>query len=611
MKKRIFSLALVFLLAVSYLTVLSSADTSLETENSVITSELLSVMASATAAEKIPVSIWTTEIDTDIVEEIALAKTGYNKESIRALVEEGKGDTVTLDDVNNYIAAERRIYAQLQTQANQAFVNDYAFLKTAAAAENAYVCSYAPMIVVSLTKSQIETLAKDSTVNMMYYSPRTEYVEQMAVSLPLINANYTRDTLNYTGSGVKVGIVERGIPSTIDTPLNTVIVDYYPDDAEYSEHAQAVAEIIASNKAPLRGIAPDVDMYCAQAFDDIEFIQGIEWLITKGVSVINISGALDATGYYGEYDKWVDHIAHNHSVHVVIAAGNETVNSSGGVVTSPGLAYNAITVGAINDGGTATNLSDDVLYSYSSYIERSAVINGVTTKAANKPDVVASGFALMTSSFPDGQFEPGRMVSGTSFAAPHVTGVVAQLIDQYPSLAVLQDLMKAMLTAAVSHDELSYTPYQTTLFEKYGAGLVDARACSEISYRGTFVSSSFTSAQSNYTKTYTFTATNSDNKIRVSLAWLKSVWFSTSDHTNSTTPGTDASLANLDLIIIRPNGLELPMCQYENYDLNTNLVVIEFDPEVYGYGTYTVKIKIHDSTGAPTYFGLAWWADRN
>ena len=70
-------------------------------------------------------------------------------------------------------------------------------------------------------------------------------------------------------------------------------------------------------------------------------------------------------------------------------------------------------------------------------------------------------------------------------------------------------------------------------------------------------------------------------------------------------------MANLDLIIIRPNGTELPMCQYENYDLNTNLVIIEFDPEVYGYGTYTVKVKIHDSTGKATYFGLAWWADRN
>lgn len=611
MKKRIISFIIVCLLSLSCLTVLSSADAQLSNANDVITPELREVMNASKAADKIPVSIWTDEIDAAEVEELALKKTGFNKASIRALVEQGKGDTVTLDDVNEYIAVERKLYAEKQQSANKKFAEKYTFLNEAKTQKDAYVCSYAPMIVVSLTKSQIETLAKDSVVNTMYYSPRTEYVEQMAVSLPLINANYTRDTLRYTGSGVKVGIVERGIPSTIDIPLNTVIVDYYPDDAEYSEHAQAVAEIIASNKAPLRGIAPDVDMYCAQVFDDIEFIQGVEWLITKGVSVINISGALDTTGYYGEYDRWADHIAHNHSVHLVIAAGNETDNSSGGVVTSPGLAYNAITVGAINDGGTATNLSDDVLCTFSSYIERSAVINGVITKAANKPDVVASGLALFTSSFPDGQFEPERMVSGTSFSAPHVTGVVAQLIQQYPSLAVLQDLMKAMLTAAISHDYISYTPYQTSLFEKYGAGLVDAKACSEISYRGTFVSSTFTAAQSNYTKTYTFNATTSDNKIRVSLAWLKSVWFSGSDHLSNTTPGTNAPLANLDLIIVRPNGTELPMCQYENYDLNTNLVIIEFDPEVYGYGTYTVKVKIHDSTGKATYFGLAWWANRN
>ena len=29
------------------------------------------------------------------------------------------------------------------------------------------------------------------------------------------------------------------------------------------------------------------------------------------------------------------------------------------------------------------------------------------------------------------------------------------------------------------------------------------------------------------------------------------------------------------------------------------------------YGTYTVKIKIHDSTGKATYFRLDLWADRN
>ena len=607
MKKRIISFIIVCLLSLSCLTVLSSADAQLSNANDVITPELREVMNASKAADKIPVSIWTDEIDAAEVEELALKKTGFNKASIRALVEQGKGDTVTLDDVNEYIAVERKLYAEKQQSANQKFAGKYTFLTEAKSKEDAYVCSYAPMIVVSLTKSQIETLAKDFEVNTMYYSPKAEVQDEMDVSLPTIKADYTRDTSEYDGTGIKIGMVEGGVPR------NNMQLSYFNSlgqprifthelntTNDQTEHATVVAEIMISDSSDYPGIVPNAELHSV-GLSKVGFYPAVEWLLQSGAHVINMSAGLTTTGEYSASDKWVDHIAHNHSVHFVKSAGN-----SGDKVSSPGLAYNAITVGAINDGNT-TEWDNDVAYTDTAFNE--VISSGITP--ANKPDVMAPGVLIKTASFPNAYLTNGIAVTGTSAAAPHVTGVVAQLIQQYPSLAVLQDLMKAMLTAAVSHDYISYTPYQTSLFEKYGAGLVDAKACSEISYRGTFVSSTFTAAQSNYTKTYTFNATTSDNKIRVSLVWLKSVWFSGSDHLISTTPGTNAPLANLDLIVIRPNGLELPMCQYENYDLNTNLVVLEFDPEVYGYGTYTVKIKIHDSTGKATYFGLAWWANRN
>ena len=179
MKKRIISFIIVCLLSLSCLTVLSSADAQLSNANDVITPELREVMNASKAADKIPVSIWTDEIDAAEVEELALKKTGYNKESIRALVEQGKGDTVTLDDVNEYIAVERKLYAEKQQSANQKFAGKYKFLNEAKSQEDAYVCSYAPMIVVSLTKSQIETLAKDSVVNIISYSPKMKAENMM------------------------------------------------------------------------------------------------------------------------------------------------------------------------------------------------------------------------------------------------------------------------------------------------------------------------------------------------------------------------------------------------------------------------------------------------
>lgn len=611
MKKRVISLTIVITLAISCLTLFSAADIATETEElGVITAELQAVMRGATATEKIPVSIWTTEIDTDIVEEVVLTKAGINRDIIREMVEAGRIAEITQEQVDEYIAAERRIYAQMQAQNHKAFVEDYAFLKKASTAENAYLCSYAPMICVELTKSQIQTLSLDSEVDTMYYAPRVELKEQMSTSLSTIHADYVRVTGNFTGAGVKIGILELGVPDDTDYPLNGVLVDTYPDNAIYSEHAQAVAEIIASNKSPLIGIVPDADLYCAAGTNALDFFTSTEWLLSKGVSVINCSVVIDAEpGFYEVHDRWTDHIAHNHSVHFVVAAGNNAGDMIVGSINSPGLAYNAITVGNLDNNGTTTE-SDDEIYITSSYAEWPDTVDGIYQKAPNKPDVVAPGVHIRTSSFPDGQFEPGSLVTGTSFAAAHVTGVVAQLIDQYPALATLQDLVKAMLTAAISHDVHSYTSYQVGAFEKYGAGVVDAKACTDISLRGTFASSSFSST-STTPKTFTFTATSADNEIRVSLAWLKSVWFASgTSHNTTSTPETHVPLANLDLTIIDPNGNELSMCQYENYDANTNLVVLKFDPDVYGYGTYTVKVTIHESTGKRTYFGVAWWADR-
>lgn len=596
MKKRVISLIIVITLAISCLTLFSAADISIGTETAgVITAELQTAMNAATATEKIPVSIWTTEIDTDIVEEVVWAKVGINRDMIRDMVDEGRIAEITQEQVDSYIGAERRIYAQMQTQAHQTFVEDYAFLKTASTAENSYLCSYAPMIYVELTKSQIQTLSLDSEVNTMYYAPDVEAAAEMETSLPTVKADYVRDEA-FSGEGISIGILEyEGVPDKDNDTIGTNIKETFPANQTPSTHATLVAQILVSNHTTYTGIVPDAELYCASYTDNdwSSFHAGVEWLLRKNVHVINMSGRVDAiTGRYSHYERWVDHIAHNHSVHFVKSAGN-TAN----LVTHPGLAYNIITVGAINDKNTSET-SDDEIASFSSYNE---VSNNDGTSPPNKPDVVAPGENITT---------PLTTTSGTSLSAPHVTGIVTQLIQQYPALATLQDLMKAILTAAVSHDVHNYTSYQTTAFEKYGAGVVDAKACTEISSRGTFASSSFAST-STTPKTFTFTATQSDNEISVSLAWLKSVWFASgTSHEDTSTPETIAPLANLDLTIIDPDGNELPMCQYENYDANTNLVVIKFDPAVYGYGTYTVKVTIHESTGKRTYFGVAWWADR-
>ncbi len=86
----------------------------------IIAPKLVEVLATADADTLIPVSIWITETDIDAVEQAALEETGLNKARIAELYAEG----VVLDgeEIDAYIEAERRIYAERQTAISEQFL---------------------------------------------------------------------------------------------------------------------------------------------------------------------------------------------------------------------------------------------------------------------------------------------------------------------------------------------------------------------------------------------------------------------------------------------------------------------------------------------------------
>jgi serine protease AprX len=144
-------------------------------------------------------------------------------------------------------------------------------------------------------------------------------------------------------------------------------------------------------------------------------------------------------------------------VTVVVAAGN--TGPAAGTVTSPGDDPTVVTVGALDETGTAVR-GDDVVADFSS--------RSPTSTGDAKPDLVAPGAHLVSLRDPesliDTQYPAARVGdsyfrgSGTSMSAAVASGAVADLLSARPTLS--PDQVKRLLTA---------TAYS-------GAGLTDPMA---------------------------------------------------------------------------------------------------------------------------------------
>ncbi len=585
---------------------LNIGDVGLEEQKAVLSVNLSAVMANADESELIPVDIWVEEVDIDEVEAAALEETGLNKAKIAELDEAGV--ELTIEEVDKYITAERQIYAERQKALNEQIMQNTlgsSEMGVPLAQRNVYVSIYAPVISVELTKSEVQQMAKCKQVDTIYYAPNVEITTVDPVEDPTgansgtegitlnqaferIRANRTRDEKGYTGTGIKIGQFEPGLPDTSashlrNSSIQTTATFSY---AGKTNHATRVAGIMVST-GNVRGIVPDAQLYSISTEPDAK--RSVEWLLGAeggpSVHVINMSAGLLLNGIYAADCKWFDHIALNHSVHFVVSAGNEGKTKddpdASEYVTSPAMAANVITVGAVNQ--TYSARAD-----FSSYLEASSTV-------LNKPDICAPGEYLYLF---DG-FD-----SGTSYAAPMVTAIVAQMIQARPALATTQDTVKAILTAAIHDGTLRYTPsnYQTDGYGQCGAGLVDALSAVNVARYQNYTLNKYIpkgTETGNYFEVKKFTVASSATLIRVSLAWLKNNRISGDHHENGTP--TDEVLADIDMQVFDPNGNRVG----SSTSSRGNVEIVEFVPTM--AGEYTIKLCVYSRNGEKFYYGLAWW----
>jgi serine protease AprX len=284
------------------------------------------------------------------------------------------------------------------------------------------------------------------------------------VTSAAVTENYFLETLGvrqvwdmgYDGQRVGVVVFDSGITKDDDfgrrvkkqislNPDSTTVNDVYG-------HGTHVAGIIGGDGSDsdgvFMGVAPGVNLYSVKVSDGIgmafesDAVAALQWALDyaakKNIRVVNMS--LNSTveqSYHNSPLNAAVEILWFNGIVVVASAGNV----QDGMTYNPILAAPAndpfiITVGASHEQGTA-DPTDDAMTDFSAY--------GITQDGFTKPDIIAPGkniFSVLSSQSDWDQEHPDRIMfdgeyfrlSGTSMAAPMVTGAAALLLQAEPDL---------------------------------------------------------------------------------------------------------------------------------------------------------------------------------
>ena len=324
-----------------------------------------------------------------------------------------------------------------------------------------------------------------------------------------IGARAVQRGFGLTGAGVGIAVIDSGIATWHDDLTSRSSVSYPYGDQRLAAfvdfvngqplpyddqgHGSHVAGIIAGNGynsgSRQSGVAPEASLVSLKVLDAngqgtvAGAIAALDWVLAHhaeyNIRVVNLS-----VGAHVQESYWTDPLTLaakrvvDAGITVVTAAGNRGKNANGeaqsGGISAPGNAPWVLTIGASSSNGT-TRRDDDSMADFSSrgptYLDWSA-----------KPDLVAPGYGtisladplglfygskaqyLVAGSMPTG-YQPYLALSGTSMAAPVVSGTVALMLQANPSLT--PNAVKAVLQYT-AQENLSYN----ALTE--GAGFLNA-----------------------------------------------------------------------------------------------------------------------------------------
>jgi serine protease len=229
------------------------------------------------------------------------------------------------------------------------------------------------------------------------------------------------------GRGVTVAVLDSGVDVGHEDLAGQLLPgrDFVEDDdvpQDAQGHGTHVAGIIAAatgNGIGISGVAPGAKVLPIRVLDDRgdgefgDVIAGIEWAVSRGAKVINLSIAEDRQALFGRELAGTLRAAWDAGAIPVVAAGNEVVADSGFGPDDPVVVVSATT-------------KDDGKPTYSSAVGN--VRWGIAAPGGELPNLGREGAILST--YWTGQ-APNQYayLSGTSQAAPLVAGALAVLLS--------------------------------------------------------------------------------------------------------------------------------------------------------------------------------------